>query len=248
MRSSSILFVGVHVRKRESSPVKKIGCSLTVLGVLLVVLSGVLFYTTIVNALRAHQTETFELPIGKTFISDYFTVNTSRACVATVTLGIKSDSVQEEQEFGDRDYKLRYRFPVSYTVEDETAQVIIREDTWAAWDTGTRFCRDIDVTSTGGSGTIEHQFRKFNVQPPGRVRVEARIDPDSRYLAQLTFARLNVYARVSRHTKYVVGGLAALFGGGGLFVIGMILVAIGFIGPKASETSKKVEQGTRKKP
>src|SRR5262249_18715456 len=92
------------------------------------------------------------------------------------------------------------------------------------------------VTDEGGNANITSDYQKFTVQPPGQIRIEAQLDPDSTYQAVASDLQLLVYDNVSQHTKPVTIGVILIAIGGPLGLAGIVLFMIGSI-RKAENTT-----------
>src|SRR6185503_17042784 len=73
---------------------------------------------------------------------------------------IETPSVQEADSAGRKEYKPRYRFPVTYSVRDGGRELQARTEVFA-WDSGTRTITDEHASSTGARLKVRHSFDKF---------------------------------------------------------------------------------------
>ncbi len=211
---------------------KRIGCGIALLGIAVFVGSFAFFGFSIIRTFKARQAGSVPIELGVQKTTDIIEVDTGKLVRIAVEVDIQSYSVQEETEFGEREYKLRYDFPISYRVSDEKGAVIFSETTRMNWDTGSRSYSGDDVTSAGGVMTVKHSFDKFEVPPPGKIKVEVRVDPDTRHQAQARSLQLIVYDNVSSHAGRVGAGLIMLFLGPPLVICGGIVFIIGLASRK----------------
>jgi hypothetical protein len=194
--------------------------------------SVALFGFSIIRTFKARQAGSVPIELGVQKTTDIIEVDTGKLVRIAVRANIQGYSVQEETEFGETEYKLRYDFPVSYRVSDEKGAVIFSETTRMNWDTGCgHYSRD-DVTSAGGAMSAEQPFDKFEVPPPGKVKVEVRVDPDTRHQAQARSLQLIVYDNVSSHAARIRAGLIMLLLGPPLVISGGIVFIIGLASRK----------------
>jgi hypothetical protein len=209
---------------------KKLGCLLAVFGVLVFGGSFVLFGSSIWRAMEANRVTAVQLEPGKKISSDAFTVDTGKACQIVVRLQVVAAQVEKGTDTeGETDYDAKYKFPFSYQVTDGRGNKIAGSDDPLAWDAGTRSYGDKQLTDAGGTVTVGHHFGKFDVRSPGRVKVEAEIKPDAEFGAELTKAEVELYDKVSRHTRSLVGGTLMLLGGPVLVVLGVIVFLVGLV-------------------
>ena len=213
------------------------GCGLAILGVLLFAGSLALFGVSILRGTQAREVADVSLELGESTTTAPIRVETDRLAQVTVRGTVRGDSVQEKREFDETEYELRFSFPVSYSVLDSNGAVIHSQRTTVAWNSGSRTYSGWQVTSAGGYVHAEYWFEKFQVPPPGEIRVEVRLDPDSRYGATIEEPTLRVYDRVSRHSGRVFGGLALFLLGPAIALVGCILFIVGMMRRSASRAT-----------
>lgn len=205
---------------------KKAGCGLAVLGVVLLGVSFALFGSSIFKAMAAREAAVTPAVPGMPADSGVVAVATDKLCRVALRGTVRSEHARRGT--GDTDsWELRYAFPFRYTVYDEAGAVLHEEERDFASDGGgaARTSSQARVTGEGGSVQVEHGFEKFAVPPPGNVRVVARLGNDADFGASFEGAELVLYDQVSKHAKrvgigiglFAVGGLA-LFAGAALFI------------------------------
>jgi hypothetical protein len=201
---------------------KRAGCVLGILGVLLCGASFVLFGSSIFKAFEARKVAEVPLETGVPADTGVVAVETDRLCQVAISTVVHSAHVAESAG-SSPSLELQYAFPFRYTVYDEAGAVVAQAATELAASGGMRQNRWSRIESDGGSEGFERSYDKFAVSPPGNIRVVAEIDASQAFDATLESPRLILYDRVSKHTRRVVGGVALLAGGGLLGVAGAVL-------------------------
>lgn len=193
---------------------KKLGCTLLVLGSLVAAAGGVNVGMAIKRAVDARVANAQEIQLGTKTSTPMVHVDTSKLCMVALRMTITSPQTHENSE-GGKDQM--YRFPVNYRVLDSNEKELQKESTVVAWDSGTR---------SQSGGVYEHSFQKFNVPAPGDIRVEIEVMPDEQYNASATGVSVKLYDNVSQHTKTVVVGVMLLIAGALLIVIGGVMFIV----------------------
>ena len=139
-----------------------------------------------------------------------------------IKVDIETASVQEVETSGKTEYKPRYRFPLSYTVTESRGRVLLSQEETVAWNEGSRATSKENASSTGATLTVSHSFDKFAVPATGAIEVEARLDADGTYSARVRKLELLVYGGLENEAPYVVAGIAMLFAGFVLAIVGLI--------------------------
>lgn len=208
---------------------KKLGCPMVILGLLLSVASFLLFGRAITRAVSARLVKTVPIEVGEKTTTDVITVDTDKFCQIAIKMRIRTESVQEKEEFGDVEYEGRYKFPVAYRVSDAQGSMVLSENVNAQWNEGSRSFSVMNMRETGGTLTAQQSFAKFRVPPPGDIRVEVKVEPDTRYGAEASDVALKVYDNVSKHAASVASGIAMLLLGPVLVLVGFILFTVGLL-------------------
>lgn len=214
---------------------KKIGCGIAVLGILLVVGSFALFGMSITRAIEANQAASIPITVGEEVTTDVIDVDTSRLCQVTLAVDVRTESVQEKEDDAMREpgdppeFEARYDFPFRYTVLDADGNTIFSGSDHIAWDRGMRSNSGRNVDATGGTVSVEHMYDKFPVPPPGRIRIRIEVDPDTTYEARAESVTLNVYDNVSKQGASVFGGFASMCAGPILVFIGIVVFVVGLL-------------------
>ena len=213
----------------------KIACPITISGLAMIIVSFGLFGSAIWRGLDANEVLSAPLEPNKVNSTELIEVDTHKNCMISVIIDFKSNSVQEEEEkFGKPDevkYKLKYRFPVSYKVLNADESIIHAEKRNVGWNEMNIATspHSTEVDSRGGTAVIEHYFAKFKVSPPGLIRVEVEVGPDSHYRAEAKSLELKIYDNVSKHAKSVLGGCFLCCVGPLVLIVGVILCIIGLV-------------------
>ena len=173
---------------------RKFGCVTTAVGAMICV-AGLLFYVIAGRGLaNARRVTSIALPIGRAVQTDLITVDTTRLCSISV-----SGTVRRQ--------RAAFTFPFRYSVLDPSGRVLSsgsvrfgsRDD--AAWSSRTRLDASL--------GFYRHEFGSdaFAGGPPGRIRVEAQLDPDTSGLGEkVRDFTLVVYDNTTEQRRPVVAG------------------------------------------
>jgi len=204
---------------------KKFGCLVALVGLVMLVVSLGLFATTIVRATEAHKAASADLTIGEALTTDAMTVNTDKACQIAVHLRATSTAI--ERRTGPEQDAIKYHFPFRYKVLDPEGKELFSEETRLAWDSGTKINREQSTGPQSGTVELQHDFAKFDVPAPGEIRVEAEVGPDTKFAAEAQLLRLEVYDNVSRHTAAVSSAVLLLFAGPVVAFFGLVVFIIG---------------------
>lgn len=205
---------------------KKAGCGLAILGVVLLGVSFALFGSSIFKAMAAREAAVAPVVPGMPADTGVAAVATDKLCRVALRGTVRSGHARRGAG-ADDSWELRYAFPFRYTVYDEAGAILHEEERDFASDGGgvARTSSQARVTAEGGSVRVEHGFEKFAVPPPGNVRVVARLENDADFGASFEGAEIVLYDQVSRHAKRVGFGVAlfavggfALFAGAALFI------------------------------
>ncbi len=213
---------------------KRLGITILLVGMAMFLTSCFLFALVPIRSAAANKAMTVPVEIGEKITTDFVNVDTSRLCSISFDVTVRSDKVhtntsrdpQTRKE--KKEYKLQYNFPVSYRVLDADENVIHFQTTKIAWNSSVRTGGGEVDGPQGGRTTVGHHFDKFKVNEPGRIQVEAEIQPDSEYEAVLESANLIVYDNVSKHGRSLVGGCAMICFAPLLIILGAILTIAGF--------------------
>jgi hypothetical protein len=201
---------------------KRAGCLLGIVGLLLCVASFVLFGSSIFKAFEARKVAEVPLEPGRAADTGVVSVETDKLCQVAISTTVHSAHA-EPSAGSSSSLELRYAFPFRYTVYDEAGTVVAQAETELAGGVGMRRNRWSRIESDGGSEGFEIGYDKFAVPPPGNIRVVAELGPGTAFDASLEAPRLILYDRVSKHVRRVVGGIALLAAGGLLGLVGGML-------------------------
>src|SRR4029078_3131526 len=180
---------------------RKFGCMTAIAGALLCVVSLALYVTAGLGLIHARRVGSIALPIGSAVQSDLITVDTTRLCSISVTVNVRRQ-------------RPVFLFPLRYSVLDASGQVLASAETIvgsrdrAAWSSRPSLGR--------GDGWYRHEFGfdAFAVKPPGRIRVQAQLDPDTRSdREKFEDLTLIVYDNTSEQRKPVTVGTILLIAG-----------------------------------
>jgi hypothetical protein len=82
----------------------------------------------------------------------------------------------------------------------------------------------------GSPGWYHHEYgyESFAVKPPGRIRIEAQLDPDTRVPpARIEDSKLIVYDNATDQKRPVIAGTILFFGGAVIGGLGIVLFIAG---------------------
>jgi hypothetical protein len=204
---------------------RRAGCGLAILGVLLCAGSLVAFGSSVFRALAAHEAHAAPLAPGASWTSGPLTVDTAKLSQVAVRGLVRSTHARRGSGEND-DWDLEYAFPFRYTVFDAEGRILAQEAKDFASDGSAHSVTAERVTESGGSARLEQGFAKFPVPPPGTIRVEATLGEDVDYGATIESPEVVVYDNVSKHAKRIGIGIGLLIVGGGLAMLGVILVIV----------------------
>lgn len=207
--------------------IKKIGCGIILVGLLMIVLSFTFFGNAIFWAINAQQVASMPLGVDERMTTDIIDVNPNELAQVGVKAHVTTSSVQEETKFNETSYKARYRFPVTYRVLDENGKELIGENVAVRWSGGgVRLITNEAVDSSGGTLTVRQEYEKFEA-PSGTIRVEALIEPDSEYGAKASEIELLVFDNVHRHGNSVMRGTLLILLSPALIFMGVVVFVVG---------------------
>jgi hypothetical protein len=206
---------------------KTAGCTVAIVGAVLFIGSLGLFGREIIRAASAHQVMVSPLEFGKTIKMPSTNVDTSQLCSISINAHVRSE-YSERRTGQDRSesYDIKFAFPFQYSVYDPTGKVLMTEKRDFAYDK-TKMTSESRVTEHGGSAYISEDYEKFKVSPPGKIFVEAKIDPDTNFHAEASGLRLVLSDNVTEHSKGVIGGVILLLLGGAGTLGGLVVFGIG---------------------
>ena len=202
---------------------RRAGCALAIVGVLLCAGSLVAFGSTIFKALAAHEVAAAPIAPGAAWTSGPLTVDTAKFTQVAVRGLVRS---RHARRGAHDDWDLQYAFPFRYTVRDAQGRELATQSKDFASDGSGHSIHDERVTEDGGSARIEQGFEKFPVAAPGEIRVEATLGEDADFAATVENAEVVVYDNVSKHAARVGIGVALLVAGFGLALLGGVLLII----------------------
>lgn len=196
---------------------------------------------SVMAAINARQVASIPLDVEGVTFSELIDVNTSRSCQLTIEIKVESASAQEKDlpdpATGDPEYELRYAIPIEWAVLTEDDDQLWSANSELAWNSGgltSATAEDVDVH--GGTLTVEHLLEKFDVPPPGRIRIRADVGTDEMYQSQLISAKIHVHDNVSRHTATLLTAFLLGF-------IGMLLLFAGVFWTMFPQTIQKLFMG-----
>lgn len=162
------------------------------------------------RGMQARRVATLPIPVGQRVDTGWIEADTSKLC--QVTLHMRADVPVNRGRYWRRSRTERdpaYRFPLWYTVLDESGEVVFRHDgkVPSGWSGPSRRRRSWDVVTL----EAEHYLAKFTPPASGRIRVLAELADDGDG-AVAHDPRLMVYDGVSsqRVTVFTVLGLLGL--------------------------------------
>jgi hypothetical protein len=201
---------------------KRVGCGLGIVGLLLCAGSFALLGSSIFRAFEARKVAEVPLEPGRPADTGVVAVDTDKLCQVAISTVVHSAHVTVPASSSSSP-ELEYAFPLRYTVFDEAGNVVANEETELSGSGGVRQNRWRRIDGDGGSESFERSFDKFAVPPPGNVRVVAELGESLGFDASLESTKLVFYDRVSKHARRVVGGVVLLVAGGLLGLVGGML-------------------------
>jgi hypothetical protein len=194
---------------------KNFGCAAAVIGTILCIAGLALYVMAGVGAINARPVASIALPVGRAVRSDFIKVDTKRLCSISVTANLRTKYPAVS-------------FPLRYSVFDASGEVLSSGQTVfgrrdrAVWTSRTMM---------GGSlGLYHHEYgyETFAVKPPGRIRIEAQLDPDTQTRpSRVEDITLIVYDNVSDHRRPVFAGTVLSCGGAVIGGLGIVMFVAG---------------------
>ena len=204
---------------------KRAGCGVAIAGLLCGIASFAFLGNSIFRAMRARAVRVIPLAPGVGVDSGFVRVATDRFCRIAMRATVRSEHARPETGDGGG-WDLQYAFPFRYTVFDAVDGVVLAEEKDFASDSGMRTQTQLRVTEAGGSAHVEQGYEKFAAPPPGEIRVEAHLESDRDFGAELESAELVIYDNVSKHTRSVAAGIGLLVAAGLLMGLGALLYIV----------------------
>jgi hypothetical protein len=209
---------------------KKIGCLMSIAGILVFVGAFAMFGASIWQAMDARKVNAAEVKTDAPLATDVLVVNTDKACQVAVVLELRAKAVKKTKDIdGNIEYTPKYNFPFTYSVKTSDGSEILSGKKPLSSEGGTRRILESEVTEAGGTVKIRQNLEKFDVKGPGKIKVEATIGLDTTTGAELIKAEVEVYDNVARHGKSVGIGLLMLGGGPVLLIIGILSFLAGMV-------------------
>lgn len=219
---------------------KKLGCMVALLGVVILVGSIVVFYKVVKKAMDANVALRIPMKVNEEISTKGLKVNTDKACMIGFDVTLTTTKIEEKKEFDKVKLEPQYFFPVSYKVTDDAGKVLAEEQTTVASSDKTKVTLGSSVNNNTATLTARRNYAKFDVPAPGKIRVVAEVKPDHKFGAIAQKIDLKVYDNVSRHGKAVGEGIAMLFIGPVVIVIGLGIFVIGLMKGKKPRPRQEV--------
>lgn len=192
-----------------------------------------MFGFAIKKSMEGEEVTSMALQVGEPSLTEDIQLNPEHMGQLVVEVHVESDSVQEEQDEFDEDeveYKLRYSFPLKYTVRGSGGEQVHYEDISLDWNGGGRRTGSgSSVTAEGGSLRVKHHLGRFAVPDDGIVRIETQLEADTRYNATATEGRIHVYGNVADPSNTAMGGMLMFCFAPLIIFVGLGVFAAGFV-------------------
>ena len=193
---------------------KKFGCAAAVIGPILCVAGLALYVFAGIGAMHARPVTSIALPVGRAVQSDFITVDTKRLCSISVVANVRSRIPG-------------FSFPLRYSVFDASGHVLSSAQTMFRKDRAIWTSRSL-MGRPDAWYHHEYGYEPFAVNPPGRIRVEARLDPEPEVRrGKVEDIALIVYDNVSDHRKPVFAATALFFLGAVIGGLGIVMFIAG---------------------
>ena len=222
---------------------KKIGCLLGIVGLIMFIGSFAMFGMIAVRATQANKVASVDMEVGTSAATDELTVSTDKACQVAVRIHVESTSI-ERGTGSNGGQKVQYEFPFSCKVLDPDGKVIHSQDDSIASGHGVKVNSSQRISSGHGTARAQCNFGKFDVAAPGKIRVEATVQPDTKYNAEAQSLTLEVYDNVSRHSGTVGSAVTLVLLGPLVGVLGIVIFIVGVArGKKAPAAPQSYDPG-----
>lgn len=157
---------------------------------------------------------------GREYATSVLEVARDQQIQLAVKLDLRSLSIRRNSSSDSDPYDALYSFPFRYVVRDEAGSELYSEDTFVAWDQGSRSYDRDEVSETAGHVIVESSLDKFPAPRSGRVRITYRLSSDDVHDVTVNEAQVILYHRVHGHGPAIATGIA-------LALLGFLLAAIG---------------------
>ena len=175
---------------------KNVGCVLALVGLAVSIGGAVLLIFILVNRLTQEPLSSLSLESGQEATGELVAPTEGQRYRLAFRARVSSTSVQEETDaagsFEDPGYELRYSFPLSYRVSDDSGDPVLSNDMVVHWNEGAR-CLSGEVEADGGTQTVTHYLPMFTVPRGGEMQVAAQVNPDPTYGARAEDISLLIY-------------------------------------------------------
>jgi len=209
---------------------KKWGCLAAVIGLLAFGGGAYLFVKRMPSFMgEGSLAQRWPLTTGARYTSDLLIVDPELPCRLVVEMDVKTASTQARSSGGKATLYGCYRFPFRCRVLDERSELIHTEQADLAWDAATGRILSKSLTPAGGTLSVKHRFERFEVPPPGRVRVKVELLADAQYNAQATAATVWFHWNVRGREGPGLDAVALLAFGPLFFCIGVVIFIVGLV-------------------
>jgi hypothetical protein len=194
---------------------KKFGCAAAIIGAILCIAGLALYVMAGLGALHARPVASIALPIGRAVRSDFINVDTKRLCSISVTANLRTKHPG-------------ISFPLRYSVLDASGEVLSSVETVFGNRTRAVWTSRSAMGGSLGWTHYEYGYETFAVKPPGRIRIEAQLDPDTQTRPEkVEDITLIVYDNASDHRRPVLAGTVLFCGGAVIGGLGLVMFIAG---------------------
>ncbi len=178
--------------------------------------------------------------------NDPITVDTARNCRLAVQIRVKTLSVKEVELDGAVEYQPLYRYEVRYKVKDLDGNVL-HEEKVKMDGVFTHPLQEKpddpegDIVTPGRAVVTDiHRFAIFKVDPPGEIKIEIEVDPDTYHKSESEWLRLIVYDNVAQPGETLLGSAPMVLAGPVIAAIGLLMFIVGLLaGGKKDEDAEE---------
>jgi len=184
------------------------------------------FWIVADHAAQANKLTEQEIALGHEIATPDLRVSTERFVQVAFAVKVHSTSVLTEKDGVKEDVKLRFKFPLTYSVSDGSGRLLHEENTAIAWDDGTKYAIKDQITTAGGWTQFETSFKKMKLEGVSAIRVKARLGEDTEFGAKASDLKLLVYDNVYKDTVYGTAGGVLLAIAGMTFIGGFVIFVL----------------------
>ena len=211
------------------------GCALSLIGVLVIALSvgtvyrgAMLVGTAIAETIeyRHSPAASFPASVGKPMTTPAFTLGTDGLGALELKMNVRSPSFETDEN--DQPV-VHYNYRTRYTVLDDKGKRLHSGSSRMVWNSAVRYTENLSIDRAANEGTVTTAatIARFEVPPPGKIKVQLEILPDEVYESRADGVELRVYENVPEAKQRSLTGGAFCCLSPLLLLTGIVLLCYG---------------------